>query len=526
MRNINIKLLDPARPYYAIGNYIIKSDGYTVVDLDTVSSNYYDSILNAFGTGTIDIQGYTPSSFGQLVEQVTGKDDPQVLPAKGYRIGFIGTSLLQQCQAGGLSTLKTSHSSKGWVSWARVLAGNLFYSPVWYDTNVYTGWEPSGTPGTSRGFNGLNAGVSGQTTDQILARKEFLVDNIDCDIVVVDGGTNDISNNVAKETIQANRETLANYYLDNGKVVILLPILARSVSSWPVGTNRRIANWINQKTRAFVNTKKNCYFYDWNSQWINSANANGEPFTTYTEDGIHQYPLGGYYVGKDFANFLKTILPPAQTRIWSQDDQFHATDNPNGNLLVNPFCTSTGGAVGTGASGTVAAGMRVERSSGTGTVVASKETRTDNRGDYQVLTITAGAGSGTDLFFFRTNAADTSHVIPGTWVQASVEVSVGAYAGWNGISMYLKDQNGTNGIIGYGLEQYLTQLWPNEAWTGTIVTPPILLQSDSSLMRWRVEIRVAQATAGTGVVKFGAIELRQVANPKTQLNYVPLTPSA
>ncbi|MGU9537339.1 hypothetical protein, partial [Proteus mirabilis] len=78
----------------------------------------------------------------------------------------------------------------------------------------------------------------------------------------------------------------------------------------------------------------------------------------------------------------------------------------------------TTGTATSGVTGSVATGMRAEVSTGNATAVASKETRTDNRGDWQVLTITPG--STASLIYFRTNSADTNHSFTaGTWVQAS-----------------------------------------------------------------------------------------------------------
>ena len=83
--------------------------------------------------------------------------------------------------------------------------------------------------------------------------------------------------------------------------------------------------------------------------------------------------------------------------------------------------------------------------------------------------------------------------------------------------MYLKD-NGTNGLISYGLEPYDSGSgnlqWPTEAWSGTITTPPILLTSDSASLRWRVEIRIQGNVAGSPVLKCGEVEFRPVQNPR------------
>ena len=441
----------------------------------------------------------------------------------GNRLGVIGTSLVQQNEIG--TTAKISHWSRGWLTWARFFSKGRFECHIWSDNNVYEGWEPSQVEGASRGFNGLNAGVSGQTAAMIEARKEFLVENVDCDLIVIDDGTNDMGP-LSKEEILEARISLAEYYLNNGIRVILLPILSRGVSSWAQGQPERPkAAWINAKTRAYCDRRDNCYFFDWNASWVNPQSADGEPNSGYSNDAIHFSVPGGVAVGEAFANFVAGLLPAPSPRVWSQDDKFNATHNPLGNLLANPFCLGTTGTNGTGSSGSVATGMRSERSSGDATVVASKETRTDNRGDWQVLTFTPSTTAS--LFYYRTSAADTNHTYPaGTWVQASIECDIGSFNGWEGVSLYLKD-NATNGLIAYGNETYdagsgLVKL-PARVMNGMIVTPPIQIVDGSTTLRWRVEVRIGSTgggASGTGVLKIGAVELRQVESPKTIVNYI------
>jgi len=369
----------------------------------------------------------------------------------GNLVAVIGTSLVQHNHVA--TAAKISTWGRGWLGWANFFSKGRINTPVWNDPAVYVGWEPSGVGGATRYYRGLNAGVSGQTYTQILARKSFLIDNVDCDFIIVDCGTNDMGSQT-KEDIQAARETLANYYLDNGKVVFLLPILARGIGSWASGSDeRKKANWINAKTKAFNDKTRKCFELDWNQQWVDSANADGEPIAGYDCDNIHFNPKGGVAVGEVIANFFADFLPPPSPRVWSQDDLYDATNNPRGNVLANPFLTGTAGALtGAGMTGSVATGMRMELSTGNATAVASKVTTTNNRGDQQVITITPSTTAS--LIYFRTTAADTTHTLASTWVQASCEVDIGSFNAWEGVSLCLIDQNGTSGLTAYAMEPY------------------------------------------------------------------------
>jgi hypothetical protein len=135
------------------------------------------------------------------------------------------------------------------------------------------------------------------------------------------------------------------------------------------------------------------------------------------------------------------------------------------------------------------------------------------------LTFTPNAVAGSELFYFQTSTTSFSHNLPvGTWIRASIEVDVSAWGGWQGISMYLRD-GATCGIIAYGMEDYSADAWPSEAWKGIIQTPAIQIIDSSSTLQWRLQVKVNNATAGSGVIKLSMPELRVVESPKTIVNY-------
>lgn len=446
----------------------------------------------------------------------------EAIPARGYRIGVIGTSLVNDNDQ--VVTGPTIQSlSYGWLRWAQFYAQGMFTCPIWIDSTVYTGWEPGQTAGATRGFQGLNAGVSGQTTSQIMARKEFLTKNIDCDIIILDwGATNAISTD--KDVLEAQCQEIVDYYLSHNKIVILLTTLMRSSSVWTDASFRHKANYLNNVSREIARTRRNCYLFDWNAIWVDASNANGDPLANFSRDGTHFSPIGAEIVGKGLADFLATILPAGQKRVVSQSDIFDATNNPRGNILSNPFCTGTSGSASTGATGTVASSMTLVRSSGASTVVGSKESRT-NRGDWQVMTFTP-SGSAVDTFLFRTASQYITHGLqPGDWVVASMEIETNNYAGFESISCQLADCDSGNSVLqqSIGMRRNNGLKWNAQARTGCIVTHPIQLGANSASFRWRCQVEFDAAVAGTPIVKCGAIEIRKVADPKAQLNFAPPT---
>lgn len=433
--------------------------------------------------------------------------------AVGRRVAIIGTSL---CQLSSYATAtEISNTSRSWVGWARTLLNGAICTPIWQDMGLYPGWEVLGNVGTPRGFRGLNAGVSSDRAEGILARAPYLVENVDCDIVIVDCGPNDVSTKT-KEEVQSLREQVVDYFLSNGKIVVLLTLPVPSTSYYPAGgMARRSLVWVNQKSREFVLSRENCYLFDWTEQMIDFTSEYGNPKEGFTVDGIHFSPKGAFAVGKALAAFLERLIPPAPRRVWSPEDVFSLSQNPLGNMPANPFMTGTAGTVDTGGSGQVSTSYRGGMGSGSGSVAFSKTPRADGRGEWQVITVTPDASAAGTAWF---RLPDFAHTLPeGSWVEASVEIEVDGWDGFHAINLTLRDL-GASGVTAQACKPYNTG-FPNtsESWKGLLIIPAFQVKA-GSMLRWRVEITTVPGTAGTGTVRVGSAECRQVDDPKLLVN--------
>ncbi len=426
------------------------------------------------------------------------------------RVAFVGTSLVQQCDSG--STASIAYSSKGWFRWMQMLTGHICDSPVWSDRRVIVGWEPSSIPNKSRGFYGFNFGVSGQNIAQILARKERVLS--DCQtagvkFIIVDGGTNDMGSKT-KEYIQTSREELCNYFISGGLTVILLPILTRAVTSWPIGGTARVnAAWINQRTREYVKTKLNCFIFDWNEHWIDYSNVNGEPHTGYSNDGTHFDVKGAYSIGKGLADMMMSILPAPDLNNFSPDNIFSA-NNQFGNIAPNGYQYGANGRKYDAMTGVVSDEWAGQIYRGAMTVVASKEVA--KYGEAQIYSITPSSAPATLLH--RTYPSDRNHNgdLAGKWVVMEATVELSAYAGWQDIHCLIDDVSAANGLKTSSLSN-TEGTFPNEAMILTMKTPPLLLEPDSIKLRMRVNIGI-NGIAGNPVVKISAIKCYQVDDPR------------
>lgn len=437
----------------------------------------------------------------------------------GIRLAAIGTSLVQQCVSANVSERRVSYGSRSWLNFAIGYSGKVATSPIWYDPTVVPGWEPSGTPGATRGFEGLNFGVSGQFLSQIISRlpriKEIYADSFD--VIIVDGGTNDMSGQT-KEYIHEKRVEIAEFFVAMGKFVILLPILSRANDQW-ISTYRAKANWVNNKTREYALNNPYVTVYDWNNGWVNCNDADGQPITS--EDGTHFNTAAAESVGYNLGLWLKNFFPGGNAPVYSPGDKFDSTNNPLGNILLNPFCLGTAGTNGNGSSGVVCNNMRVERSVGSSvSVVCSKETRPNNKGEFQVLTFSLGGTAG-ETFYFRTAPADISNVLAGKWAKISCIIETNNSDAILGLTLSAIDMNGTDAptITTFDPRTVSSVIQPwaaRERKDFYLESPYIKFPDDSTTVRFRLQIIIKGDATIAPVIKVGELEFRQYEDPRPE----------
>ncbi len=416
-------------------------------------------------------------------------------PINGRRIALLGTSLVQQNHHAGERHIWSS--ARGWVTWAEVLSAGRLDIGVFHDPLVHPGWEPSGRVGVTRGFGGLNAGVSGQKARDIALRLDDVL-KLDFDLIIVDAGTNDMMVET-KEVIQATREAIVDRLLCAGKLVILLPILARGTQKWAAGGPERAkAHWINQKSLAFAAQRAGCHVFDWNEPWVDWSSADGVPQAGFSDDGTHFSVPGGYAVGKALAAYLAGFLSPPSARRPAPDDRFDPVNNPLGNLLPNlSLC----------GSGSFRDGVSV---SGSNVVVDRLAGSTDGQDGWQV-SLSEGQAS-IDIL-----DRDYRNPLPaGAWVQASCLVDVDAHDGWREISLELQDlaPEGltARALAPFDLGEGTLAPYPGEAWKGLLRTPPIRLKTSMHGLRLRLCLHLAPSPS-RATMRITAPVLRQVVPP-------------
>ena len=177
------------------------------------------------------------------------------------------------------------------------------------------------------------------------------------DIIVVHGGTNDVSNSVAYSTIVANLRSCYEMLVNAGKRVVALPILPRTgLTTVQMAILLRVNRWIRAYCRkeSWANPLgvTNVVLADptgYLSDGTNAANApiggGGGVAGAMTQDGLHPSSRGAMYVGYSIWQAVQQFIGPTPGytgRVYSSDDGYDFINNPGGNLMEGvPWQAST-----------------------------------------------------------------------------------------------------------------------------------------------------------------------------------------
>ena len=414
-------------------------------------------------------------------------------------------------QQGDVSTAaRVAHSTKGWFRWAQRFSGWRVEIPIWKDSTVVPGWEPSGTPGATRGYWGLNAGVSGQTVSDVVARLEEVA-AIPADEYHIEGVTNSMGGPLTpQEILDLVLEGARFLTTETGRKVRIYTVLARDTTAWPnPSTQRTNALEYNRLLRS----QNEFEVVDFNKGFLDYTQDINVPRPENTNDGTHISGVGASRMGREIAKAWAQEYPPV--------DEF--IKKPTDNFITDGFLQGTGGSTGTATTGDVSDGMTVERSSGDSTAVASVVAGevAGTRGDAQKLVVTPSGAAGESVFFFRTAPSDTAHNVPGKYVQGSVKIRINsANDSIGGVVLKLDDQ-GTGGV---NAEDFFDEgqgfmLDSTDSFV-EFRTPALLLVPDSTEVRVRVEIIIDGQGTGDADIDIAELGFIEVEDPEIEFNTV------
>lgn len=249
--------------------------------------------------------------------------------------------------------------------------------------------------------NSLNFGVFGNDTGQMLARVSAVIAARPAR-VLFKGGINDPTNGLTPAQTVANIRAIIDALNGAGIAVDIIPILPRSYNT--TAAMRAHYAFANAHIRAERNRRPRQLFGVVNidgvvgdkgsSTWAPRAGTMAaEPSADFGQ--LHLLGYGGQILGMAVAEYYRDIFPGYDDWDWSPANTLDvANGNIYGSVFTNPAMLGSIANTGTGVTGTVPTGIKVERSSGSTIAGASVVNVDAADGNARRLTVTLSGGTG------------------------------------------------------------------------------------------------------------------------------------
>jgi len=338
-------------------------------------------------------------------------------------------------------------------------------------------WVPALTRQAFQTHQGLNFGVSGDTTAGALARIQDVIDS-GAGTCVVLIGTNDVGTSLS--SVKANLSGIYQALTDAGILTIAMPVLPRNaVSTSDYGWLNSINQWIRKQEAHFPCLRvidATQYFGD-----LNSLTYSPKPGFTY--DGLHPMAIGARYAAQPIADYLLTLRRPQSRQLQSITDHYWPTTNEGGYLNQNPAMSGTGGTVGAGISGVLADGWAISRSEGGGdmsalNVTASKIIHPGTGSVAQRISYSGNVTGGwqTVITLYDFGLTYQEHLRAGDTIEFIVELDIpGALPAVSGVVPFIQIQQAGNWKSSYAGSTSTSDDWTNDGFRGVLKTPPLTL---------------------------------------------------
>jgi lysophospholipase L1-like esterase len=289
-------------------------------------------------------------------------------------------------------------------------------------------------------YNGLNFGVAGNTTAQMLARLPDVITAAkaaNARYVVVRGGFNSIAAGLSAATAFADIQSICDALI--AQQIQPIPVLDTGAGINPSSGQPYLneaagaqLNQFNVLLQAYADSK-GIPAFDPRPAVLSSA-PGVYPFvfkSGHSEDNLHPNLRGARAEGVALWAFMQPLIGTAPSLRFTGAD-----------VLANPtLATTTGGTLGTGATGTVPAGYTATAREAAGaTAVISTNLRTDGRREI-VMQITTGTTPPTFLAqqAFSLEQATLAGIGMGDVFEGGAEITIDAGAtGLTGVSAFAR----------------------------------------------------------------------------------------
>jgi lysophospholipase L1-like esterase len=363
-----------------------------------------------------------------------------------------------------------------------------------------------------------NFGLSGDVLSNMVARVGSVLAAAP-QIVVLEGGTNDILTNSTFAAITANLAILYNSFLQAGCIVIRPTIIPRPGTNPATGFSPAmnvLAQQVNAWDRAnAASFGPNFYLVDLDPLLVQAGWT--IPAYYLKTDGVHPSAQGSAIYARAVAAIINNLLPDIRSRVVT--DTFDPITTPKGNLLPNAQCLGAAGN-DNGGGGQVANSSQVVRTAlGGATLVSSVGFFADGT-PAQICTLSGTYSGATNLkfdFLQTVVAGQLSNIAVGDTLVGTLRAEIGANVNIAGLGMFMQIiENGTTRFF-FGNNADLLGAIDGNGYSTDIpfyMTPSrqvgfVPTQVFINLRVWFVNTGVAGSPI-SGTVKVGNLAIRKV----------------
>jgi lysophospholipase L1-like esterase len=354
----------------------------------------------------------------------------------------------------------------------------------------------------------VNAGISGNQANQLLARYATDVTAKNPKIVFLLIGTNDIvTGGRTAAAILADIDSMIAANRAIGAITVLGKILPRGSVASPM-TADQISRWVATNTGIAARAAADVIVWDAESVFGNNdANHTVPDNVTTSNDRLHPNTRGAQIIGE----VVSTAL--ANAGLLVDVDPLFTTDNAVGNLVPAGFLTGTAGAKSNGATGDVATGWTANGGSrGGADFSCQKVARLDGFGEWQQITV-GGTYTGSTRNCNINRSVSSLTVASGNKLQIACEFELDSgHSALSSISLVCTFNGGTFSCE--SLSPFASEPnGPAGGYTGLIKTQPLHVNAGVTSLQCFMRVNMKD-TAGTDpvsiVARFGRVEVRDL----------------
>ena len=356
-----------------------------------------------------------------------------------------------------------------------------------------------------------NYGQSGASADDVYSMVDRALVHRPA-IVFVLAGINSLTGGLSVDSIYLSIANACDKLRNNGVYVAIQTVTplgsghASNASLYP-----KICA-LNSKLKHYTQVNRGTVLIDAYNALVDPLSTSGAAMAGVLQsDNLHWAQVGAKLVGAAAAAAISWIVGnTSKTLCISAADIYHAA-NPKA-LLDNPFFLGTGGALQSGATGTVATGWTCYGLGSADTIVAGTggtpgAARSDGYGNDQLMTVTSTAlADGVILYSGDLSA----RVSPGDFCYAEADVSAADLSAC--IGYYIRaSMTNTDGSIFYSTAPMVPALgdFDQADWSGVLKTPIFKIPS-GGITAMAFQFRALFSEAGGGVFKIGRAQIRKV----------------